>query len=72
MVHGLEAEGVQEVHEGEVETVSVDSVHLNKNQSLITANLEMQAGKNVIEILYEIDTGSEGHIMPLYIFKKLF
>ena len=31
----------------------------------------MQAGKNIIEIPYKIDTGSDGNIMPLYIFKKL-
>ena len=32
----------------------------------------MQAGRNTIEIPYKIDTGSEGNIMPLFIFKKLF
>ena len=32
----------------------------------------MQDGKNTVEILYKIDIGSEGNIMPLYIFKKLF
>ena len=71
-VHKLEVEGEQKVHKGEIETVSVDSVHLNKNQSLITANLEMQAGKNVIETPYKIDTGSEGNIIMLYILKKMF
>ena len=44
-MYELEVEGAQEVHKGEIETVSVDSCHLNKNWSLITANLEMQAGK---------------------------
>ena len=68
----LEVKEVQEINEGELETVSIDSVHLNKNQSLITAKLEMQAGRNTIEIPYKIDTGSEGNIMPLFIFKKLF
>ena len=32
----------------------------------------MQVGENIIEIPYKIDMGSEGNIMPLYIFKKLF
>ena len=32
----------------------------------------MQAGKNIIEIPYKINMGSEGNIMPSYIFKKLF
>ena len=39
---------------------------------MIIAYLETQVGKNSVEILYEIDTDSEGNIMPLYIFKKLF
>ena len=71
-MHELEVEGVQEIHEDEIETVSVDSVHLNKNQSLITAKLKMQVGKSIIEIPYKIDTGTEGNIMLFYIFKKLF
>ena len=70
MVHGLEVKGEQEVDKGKIETVSVDSVHLNKNWSLITANLELQAGEKVIEIQYKIDTGSEGNIMLLYIYSK--
>ena len=68
----LEVEEAQEVNEGEVDTVSIDSVHLNKNQSLITTKLETQAGRNTIEIPYKIDTGSEGSIMLLFLFKKLF
>ena len=71
-MHELEVEGVQETQEGKIETVRIDLVHLNRNQSLITAYLEMQAGENIIEIPYKIDTGSEGNIMPLYIIKKLF
>ena len=50
-MHELEVKVVQEINEDETETVSIDSVHLNKNWSLITAKLEMQAGRNTIEIL---------------------
>ena len=32
----------------------------------------MQAGRNTIKIPYKIDTGSEGNIMLLFMFKKLF
>ena len=69
-MHVLEIEVEQEVDEGDIETVSIDAVHLNKNQSLITAKLEMQAGKNTIEIPYKIATGSDGNIMPLFMFKN--
>ena len=52
--------------------MSINSIYLNRNQSLITAHLKMQVGNTTMEIPYKIDTGSEGNIMPLYIFKKLF
>ena len=39
---------------------------------MLTTKLDMHAGNNKIEILYKIDTGSDGNIMPWYIFKKLF
>ena len=32
----------------------------------------MQAGETALEIPYKINTGSEGNLMPLYIFQKLF
>ena len=72
VVHEVEIEMVQEPQEEEIETVSINSVYLNKNQLLITAHLEAQVGKTTVEIPYKIDTGSKGNIMPLYIFKKLF
>ena len=52
--------------------VIINSLYLNRNCSIITAHLIMQVGKTTIEIPYKIDTGSEGNLMPLYIFKKLF
>ena len=61
-----------EPNEEDIETVSINSIYLNRTQSLITAHLEMQVGKTTTDIPYKIDTSSEGNIMPLYIFKKLF
>ena len=40
-VNDLDVEGLQEGDEDEIETVSIDSVHLNKNGSLLVAKLEM-------------------------------
>ena len=70
-VHEVEVEVMPEPQE-DIETVSINSIYLNRNQSLIKAHLKMQVGKTATEIPYKIDTGSEGNIMPLYIFKKLF
>ena len=72
MVHEVEMEMAQGPQEEVIETVSINSVYLNRNQLLITAQLEMQVGKTTLEVPYKIDTGSEGNLMPLYIFKRLF
>ena len=61
-----------ESQEEDIEIVSINSVYINRKQSSIMAKLEMQAGKVALEIPYKIDTGSEGNIIPLYIFQKLF
>ena len=60
MVNEIEVEMPQEYSKDEIKTVSIDSVHLNKNWSLL------------IIIPYKIDMGSEGNIMPWHIFKRLF
>ena len=71
-VHEVEVELMPEPHEEDIETVSINSVYLNRNQSLITAHLKMQVGKTTTEIPYKIDTSSEGNIMPLYIYLKSY
>ena len=73
-VHELQVQMVQDSQDEEIETVSINLIYFNKNynKKLITAHLEMQVGKNTVEIPYKIDTGSKGNTMPLYTFKKLF
>ena len=71
-VHEVEIEMGPDSQGEDIEIVSVNSLYLNRKQSLITAHLEVQAGENALEVLYKIDTGSEGNLMPLYIFRKLF
>ena len=62
----------QEYIEDEIEMVSINSVYMNKKWLMLTVKLETHAGDNKITIPYKIDTGSDGNIMPWYIFKKLF
>ena len=62
----------QEFSEGEIETMHIDSAYMNKDWSLLTAELEMHAGNNKIIVPYKIDIGSKGTIMPWHIFKRLF
>ena len=68
-VQEVEVEASQEFDE--IDEVSINSVYLNNKWLLITADLEMQVSKNIVKILYKIDTGSEGNLLPLYIFKRL-
>ena len=62
----------KEYTEDDTEMVSINSVFMNKNRSMLTAKLDTCIGNNNMIILYKIDTGSDGNIMPWYIFKKLF
>ena len=71
-VHELEFEMAQDSQDEKIETVSIDSVHLNKNWSVIMVYLDTYAGTNNVEIPHKINMGSEGNIMPLYVFKRLF
>ena len=68
----MEQETSQEYSKGEIETVRINFVYMNKNQLMLTAKLETHTGNSKITILYKIDTASDGNIMPWYIFKKLF
>ena len=52
-VNKKELETSQKYSEGEIETVSIDSVHMNKNCSLLMTELEMCAGDNKIIIPYK-------------------
>ena len=72
VVNEMEQEVSQEYKEDNIETVSVNSVCMNKNQSMLTTKLDTYADNNNMIILYKIDKGSECNIMPWYIFKKLF
>ena len=45
---------------------------MNKNLSMLTAKLDMYIDNNNVIIPYKIETGSDGNIMPWYIFKKFF
>ena len=72
VVNEMEQEASQEYKEDNIKMVSISPVYMNKNQSMLTAKLDTNAGNNKVIILYKIHTGSNGNIMLWYIFKKLF
>ena len=71
MVHEVEIEMRPECQGGDIEIMIINSLYLNRKWSLIMEHLEMQAGETALGIPYKINTGSEGNLMPLYIFGKL-
>ena len=70
-VHEVEVESAKDP-QGDMETVSINSIFWNNKQSSIMANLKTMASNNTITVPYKIDTSSEGNLIPLYIYKKLF
>ena len=67
----MEQQVTQQYTEDNLETVSINSVCFNKSCSMLTANLKTSVDNNNMVISYKIDTGTDGNIMPWYIFKKL-
>ena len=68
MVHEVEIDMEPDSPGEDTESVSINSLYINRKWSLITAKLEMQVGKTALEIPYKIDTNSKGNLMLLYIF----
>ena len=72
VVNELAIKESQECSDGENETMSINSVHLNKKLIITNGGTRDVISSNTLVIPYKIDTGSKGNIMPLFIFKKLF
>ena len=73
MVHNLEQEPDQhQEEEDHINRVNINSINFNSKCSLITANLETLSNQVNIIIPYKVDIGSDGNIVPLHIYKKLF
>ena len=53
--------------ENSIDSVNINSIHFNKNCSILTMNLETSAGLNNVMVPYEVGMGSDGNIMPLHI-----
>ena len=47
-------------------------VILNIKWSVITANLKTLSNQVSIIVPHKVDTGNEGNIMPLHLYKRLF
>ena len=71
MVHTIKKETAHEQESG-IKTVNINSVNFNSNHSAIIANLKTSSNKTAIMVPYKVDTGSDGNIIPLNIFTKLF
>ena len=68
----VEQEAVQNDAGENIELVSINSIQFNKNQSILTANLKISTDQSNIMVPYKIDTGSNGNIVPLHMYKNYF
>ena len=70
MVHNIQKD--EENLETDIEIGNINSIRFNSNHSPIIANSKTSVNKVVITAPYKVDTGSDGNIMPFYMYKKLF
>ena len=53
--------------------VNINSINFNSKYSIIAANVkETSSGQDRIIVPYKVDTDSDGNIMPLHIYQKIF
>ena len=70
-IHSLEQEPDQHYEEDLIDTVNINSIIFSK-WSVITANIKASSNKVSIIVPYKADTGSDGNIMPIYLYKTFF
>ena len=58
--------------ESSIDSVNINSIHLNKTCLVMTKKSKTSAGINNVIVPYKVGKGSNGNIMPLHIYKKLF
>ena len=66
VVHDVQQNMTAEKQE---DTVNITSFNFNSIISVIIATLEIISSKISVIILFKVDTGSDGNIMPYHIFK---
>ena len=72
-VNEVEQETAQDsAEENIINLVNINSIHFNKNCLVITAKFKTSAGINNVLVPYKVDTGNDGNIMPLHIYKNYF
>ena len=72
-VHNIEEDPYQcSVEEDHIDMVNINSIIFNSKWLAITANPKILSSQVSIKIPYKVDKSSDGNIMPLHLYKKLF
>ena len=58
--------------ESSIDLGNIDLIHFNKNHMVIIAGLKTSVNQNSVKVPYKVDTGSDGTIVPLHIYKSVF
>ena len=73
MVHNVDQEPeLDQEEEDQIDMASTNYISFNSKHFIITANLKTSSNQVKIIMPYKVDMGSEGTIIPLHIYKKLF
>ena len=67
--HKVAQEATKENH---IDLVNVNSFSFNNRQSVLVTKLKTSTSQNSAVIPYICDTGKDGNIMPIHIFRILF
>ena len=57
--------------EDDIDMVNINSINFNSNHSVITANIKTSSNQAVTVIQCKVDTGSDGNMLPLHIYKNI-
>ena len=73
MIHDLE-QGQDQHHEKDdnIDRVNINCIIFSRKLVVITATLKILSNQLLIIVSYKVDTGSDGNIMPLHMYKRLF
>ena len=72
-IHDLKQEPDQYHEEvNHIDMVNIYSIYFNNKHSVITSNLKISSNQVSTTVPYKVDTGSDGNIMSLHIYKNLF
>ena len=71
-MHSINQKTGQYKKEDDIDTLNINASNFNSRHSVMVANINTSSNQAIIAMPYKVDTGSNGNLMSLPIYKKLF